>query len=65
MGFELIGWLGPGGEGTVGEHTTPINPKAKMLNRTLILLNFVGILPAYTHELIPNQFVVKFYPVLM
>ena len=33
---------------TVGDHTTPINPKAKMFNRTLFLLHFVGILPAYT-----------------
>ena len=30
----------------VGDHTTPINPKAKMLNRALFLLNFVGFLPA-------------------
>ena len=51
--------------GTVGDQTTPINPKAKMLNRTLFLLHFIGILPAYTPELIPNQFVVKFYPILM
>ena len=50
---------------TVADHTTPINPKAKMLNRALILLNFVGFLPANTPELIPNQFVVKFYPILM
>ena len=57
--------MGGGGGGTVGDHTTPIVPKAKMLNRALFLLDFVGIWPAYTPELIPIQFVVKFYPILM
>ena len=38
--------IGGGWGGKVGDHTTPINPKAKMLNRALVLLNFVGFLPA-------------------
>ena len=31
----------------LGDHTTPINPKAKMLNRALFVLGFVGILPGW------------------
>ena len=58
-------WCDGGGGGTVGDHTTPINPKAKMPNWTVVLLGVCLFLPADTPELIPNQFVVKFYPILM
>ena len=30
---------------TVGDHTTPINPKAKMLDMALFVLHFAGLDP--------------------
>ena len=46
---------------TVGYHTTPINPKAKIINWTVLSAVCLFLL-AYTPELIPSQFLVEFYP---
>ena len=42
------------------DHTTPINTKAKMLNKALVLPALDLVLPSYNPELIPNQVGVKF-----
>ena len=57
--MTFLPWKSPPPPPTVGDHTTPINPKAKILNRALVLLHFVAFLPGWT--LIADDFLVKFY----